>query len=400
MEHREHGAMAYRAIACLPAVTGQWRHRGGGLVRSTGPLFGQLLDDRVLERPDLAPGPRRTIDMGRLGAALTDPGLDPPITALVVYDCNPAVIVPNQAKVLEGLARDDLFTVVLEQFVNDTARYADVVLPATTQIEHLDLVAPWGHLYLTLNQPAIEPVGEALPNTEVFRRLAAAMGYDDDAFGDSDEDMIRQVLAAADHPFMDGITFEALRDEGSQRLRVPDDWRPFAEGAFPTASRKVELRSERLAAAGLDPLPTWTPAREGPHGDAELRARYPLTCMTLKRQLRFLNSSYGHLPAHRRAEGEPLLEIAAADASSRGIDDGAQVRVWNDRGALVLRATISDRVRAGLVAVPFGWALDAAEGGGCNVLTNDASTDLGRSAAFHDNLVEVTLAAESDAPRA
>ena len=330
--------------------------------------------------------------MGRLGAALTDADLDPPITALVVYDCNPAVIVPNQAKVLEGLARDDLFTVVLEQFVNDTARYADVVLPATTQVEHLDLVAPWGHLYLALNQPAIEPVGEALPNTEVFRRLAAAMGYDDPAFSESDEQMIRAVLAAADHPFMDGITFERLRDEGSQRLRVPADWRPFARARSPH-SGKVELRSERLAAAGLDPLPAWTPAREGPHGDRALLQRYPLTCMTLKRQLRFLNSSYGHLPAHRRAEGEPLLEIAAADAAARGVGDGSLVRIWNDRGALVLRATISDRVRPGLVAVPFGWALDAADGGGCNVLTNDASTDLGRSAAFHDNLVEVALAA-------
>ncbi len=176
---------------------------------------------------------------------------------------------------------------------------------------------------------------------------------------------------------------------------MPADWRPFADGTFPTASGKVELRSDRLAAAGLDPLPTWTPAREGPHGDADLRARYPLTCMTLKRQLRFLNSSYGHLPAHRRAEGEPLLEIDAADAAARGVGEGALVRVWNDRGAMVLRATVSDRVRPGLVAVPFGWALDAAEGGGCNVLTNDASTDLGRSAAFHDNLVEVALA---DAP--
>ena len=207
--------------------------------------------------------------------------------------------------------------------------------------------------------------------------------------------MIRDVLDAADHPFMHGITFERLRDEGSQRLRVPADWRPFADGAFPTASGRVELRSDRLAAAGLDPLPTWTPTREGPHGDADLRARYPLTCMTLKRQLRFLNSSYGHLPAHRRAEGEPLLEIDAVDAAARGIEEGALVRVWNDRGAMVLRATVSDRVRPGLVAVPFGWALDAAEGGGCNVLTNDASTDLGRNAAFHDNLVEVALA---DAP--
>jgi len=391
MEHRQHGAMAYRNIACLPALTGAWRDRGGGMVRSTGPLFGELLPSSALERPDLRPAPRKQVTMGLLGEALTavEPDGDERIDALVVYNCNPAVIVPNQAKVLAGLGREDLFTVVLEQFMTDTARYADVILPATTQIEHLDLMAPWGHLYLTLNLPAVAPLGECLPNTEIFRRLAAAMGLDEPALRATDEELIAEVLAASMHPFMNDITYERLVAEGSIRVSRPDDWRPYANGCFPTASGKVELHSEQLARLGIDPLPSWTPAHESVHGDADLRARFPLSCLTSKRHQRFLNSSYAELAAHTDAEGEPTMEIAALDAAERGVVDGDQVRVWNDRGSMTLRARISDRVRSSVVSVPFGWPLAASGGVGCNVLTNDAMTDMGGGTAFHDNLVQV-----------
>jgi len=391
MEHRENGAMAYRTISCLPILTGAWRHRGGGLVRSVDPLFDELLPIEALRRPDLRPHPRRPIEMGKLGEVLTELPDAEAVRSLCVYNCNPAAVVPNQAKVLRGLARDDLFTVVLEQFMTDTARYADVILPATTQIEHLDLMPAWGHLYLTLNRPAIAPLGEALPNTEIFRRLAAALGLDDLALRASDEDLLRELLDGATHPFMAGITFDRLWAEGSIKVGRPDDWRPHADGAFPTASGKAELSSPSLAARGLDPLPTWVPAREGLHGDADLRARFPLSCITSKRHQRFLNSSYQKLPSHTIPEGEPRLEISGLDATARGIGEGDRVRVWNDRGAIELVATISDRVRAQLVSVPFGWPLEASGGVSCNTLTSDVSTDFGGGSAFHDNLVQVAL---------
>lgn len=389
MEHRENGAMAYRAISCLPVLTGAWRHRGGGLVRSIDPLYEELLPIAALHRPDLRPHPRRPIEMGKLGEALTELPEDDSVRALVVYNCNPAAVVPNQAKVLAGLQRDDLFTVVIEQFVTDTARYADVVLPATTQIEHLDLMPAWGHLYLTLNQPALEPLGDALPNTEIFRRLAASMGLDRPELQTSDEDLLRELLAGATHPFMDGITYERLVAEGSMKVGRPVDWRPYAAGGFATASGKAQLVAPGLADLGLDPLPNWTPAREGLHGDPALRARFPLSCITSKRHQRFLNSSYQKLEAHTGPEGEPRLEISAADAAARGIADGDRVRVWNDRGAMELAATICDRVRPQLVSVPFGWPLESAGGVSCNTLTSDVSTDLGGGTSFHDNLVEV-----------
>lgn len=327
--------------------------------------------------------------MGKLGEALNELPDHESVRSLVVYNCNPAAIVPNQAKVLRGLARDDLFTIVVEQFITDTARYADVVLPATTQIEHLDLMPAWGHLYLTLNQPAVAPMGEALPNTEIFRRIATAMGLHQPELHISDEDLLRDLLASTTHPFMAGITFERLVAEGSIKLGRPIDWRPHALGAFPTASGKAELASPSLAERGLDPLPTWVPAHEGLHGDPELRARFPLSCITSKRHQRFLNSSYQQLPAHTVPEGEPRLEISALDAGARGIADGDRVRVWNDRGAMDLVATISDRVRPQLVSVPFGWPLEASGGVSCNTLTSDVSTDFGGGSAFHDNLVQV-----------
>jgi anaerobic selenocysteine-containing dehydrogenase len=383
-EHREHGAMFFRTLACLPALVGAWRDRGGGLCRSTGVWFADHVANAAT--PPAPNGePRRAINMNHLGRALTDPTLDPAVHALVVWGGNPLVTVPQSELIRRGLERDDLFTIVSEQFLTDTARYADVVFPATTQLEQRDVVTAWGHLYLGWNEPAIDPLGEAVPNTELWRRLARAMGYPEPELQAGDDALLDTALQH--------LTIEerdALRRDGYVRLPLPDDLRPFAEGGFPTETGKVELWSERLAARGHDPLPTWLPPREGPGGDAERLAEYPLALITTKSRSRFLNSSYSHLPKHGPLEGEPVLEIHAVDAGARGLHDGQVARVWNDRGALVLPVAVSDRVRPGVVSLPFGWwRHQHGDGGSANSLTNDALTDWGGGVAFHDTLVEV-----------
>ena len=330
--------------------------------------------------------------MSLLGEVLTSPSLSPPVTALMVWGVNPLVTVPNAELVRDGFARIDLFTVVHEQFVTDTARYADIVLPATTQIEQFDIVPPWGHLHLGWNERAIEPLGEAVPNTEVMRRLAAALGLSDPRLFEDDETLIRHALASG-HPWLEGVTVERLLADGHARLSLPVDYVPYADGGFGTPDGRVALYSAALEAAGHDPLPQYQPATEGPHGNAALRARFPLMLATTKSQFRFLNASYSHLPKHGPVEGEPLLHVSAEDASARGIAEGATVRVFNDRSSLELRATISTRVRPGLVSVPFGWWRDQhRDGKVANSLTNATLTAWGGGVAFHDTLVEVALA--------
>jgi anaerobic selenocysteine-containing dehydrogenase len=390
-EHRSNGAMLYRTIACLPVLTGAWRHRGGGLARSTSAWNGVAVDDGVFDAPHLAPPlpggrERRAINMNELGAALTDPAMDPPVMALVVWGGNPLVTVPRSELIRAGLAREDLFCVVSEQFVTDTARYADLVLPATTQLEHLDVVPAWGHLNLGWNAPAIAPLGEAVPNTELWRRLAAAMGYTEAELFASDAELLDAALWRLDP----GRRAELERD-GFVRLPLPDAVLPFADGGFATASGRALLRNDGLAAIGQDPLPTHTPAPESPAGDPALAARYPLVLVTTKSHPRFLNSSYTHLPGHGSAEGgEPWLDIDAVDAAARGIGDGDLVEVVNDRAALVVRARIGDRLRPGVVGLPFGWwSQHHRDGGLVNALTNGAPTDWGGGVAFHDTLVEV-----------
>jgi anaerobic selenocysteine-containing dehydrogenase len=385
MGHHEHGAATLRAISCLPVLVGAWRDLGGGLAATTAWAAWAPLGCEELERPDLADAAVREVNMARLGRALTE--LEPPVRALVVYNSNPAAIAPDQGRVLGGLRREDLFTVVLEQFMTDTAAHADVVLPVTTQLEHLDLVPSWGHTYVTLNRPAIAPLGEALPNTEIFRRLALRMGFDERLFGDTDEELVAAALASG-HPFLDGVP-EQLELHGWGRMAIPDDWRPYADGGFATPSGKAELRADALAAHGLDPLPGYSPAAEGPDGDADLARRYPLQLITSKSALHFLNSSYANLPRHLRAEREPRLDVSEADAAARGIRDGDVVRVANDRGAVTARARVGDRVPRGVVALPSGWWASLSPGGtSANTLTPDRLTDLGGGCAFHDTLVE------------
>ena len=390
MEHHAHGAMAFRTIACLPALVGAWRHRGGGIVDFTAKSHYQALNVAGAEKRELEDRSIRSVNMVQLGAALTSESMAPPIHALIVYNSNPAVIAPNLNRVRAGLAREDLFTVVHEQFLTDTARYADYVFPATTQIEHLDLLWSWGHTYVTLNRPAIAPLGEAAPNTEFFRRLAAALGLREPDLYESDESIVRAALDS-DHPHLDGVTFERLWKHGWAPLNLPDDWRPFANGGFPTPSGKCEFYAEHLQALGLDPLPTFEPANESPAGDAALAARFPLLLMTPKTPLHFLNSSYANLPRHLRAEPEPRLDIHPDDAESRDIADGDPVRVFNDRGTIHLRARVADRVRPGVVAVPFGWWRDHAPSGAlANTLTADGLSDLGGGGDWHDTLVQIS----------
>lgn len=389
LEHHAHGGMTYRTIACLPAVTGAWRDRGGGLLHLVGRLRMLSLNLAAVEMPELEDTSIRSVNMVQLGRALRNPSLSPPIRALIVYNSNPAAIAPNQNLVLQGLKREDLFTVVIEQFMTDTARHADYVLPATSQLEHLDLLWSWGHAYLTLNLPAIEPLGETLPNTEIFRRLAARMGFDEPYFRESDEDIVRKALTST-HPFAQGITFEALKKRGWARLNIPEGYRPYADGKFPTTSGKCELYSESLAQQGLDPLPAYVPAREDPGGDFVQTARYPLSLISAKSALHFLNSSYANMPRQLRAEREPLADIHTQDATERGIAGGDLVRVFNDRGALQLRARVGDGVVPGMIALPSGWWASLSPGGSSvNSLTSDGLSDIGGGGDFHDTLVQV-----------
>jgi anaerobic selenocysteine-containing dehydrogenase len=383
MQRHAGGGMAVRTVAALPAVVGAWRYPAGGILLSTSGTF--PLNFVALERPDLIPPDTRTINMSRLGEALTEIN-DPPVKALFVYNSNPAVVAPDLDRVHVGMLRDDLFIVVHEQFPTDTVDYADIVLPATTQLEHADIHKAYGHVYMLWNEPAIAPLGECLPNTEVFRRLAQRMGFDDPCFQDSDEDMVRQVLQS-DHPALEGITLEALKQHGWLRLNLPETWAPFAEGNFPTPSGKCELYSERMAADGFDPVPTFTPPAESALASPELAHKYPLTLLTPPAH-HFLNTTFVNVL--QRYEEGPTLEINLADAVARDIQHGDMVRVFNDRGAFCVPAKITDRVKPGLVVAPsIWWQKLAPDGKGVNYTTSQALTDMGGGATFYDNLVEV-----------
>lgn len=391
MEHHARGAEAFRAVACLPAITGAWRDRGGGLCHMTVALFGDLdWSCGVGVAPDRGV---RSVNMVQLGRALTDPGASPPVRALIVYNSNPAAIAPNQNLVLAGLRREDLFTVVLEHVLTDTAAHADYVLPATTQVEHHDVLWSWGQTYLSLNEPAIAPVGGALPNAEIFRRLARRMGFDDPAFHSTDEELVEAALRPLGHERV-----ARLREHGWIRMDGPEHVLPHATGAFGTPSGRCELWSETLADAGEDPLPGFEAARESPLGDPALAARFPLVLLTAKGAHHFLNSSYAHTERAIKAERSPYVDLHPDDAAARGIGDGDLVRVFNDRGSVQLPARVSDRVRPGVASMPSGWwASRSPSGSSANALTPDGLSDWG-GGDFHDALVEVERHSEVAAP--
>jgi anaerobic selenocysteine-containing dehydrogenase len=397
------GGMAVRAITCLPALVGAWRDAAGGALLSTSGTFG--INAQALERPDLIWNNPRTINMSAIGDALlgyrrvqrfsvndapaeTLEPLDTPVRAIYVYNSNPVAIAPDSRRVIAGFKREDLFTVVHEIFQTDTADYADILLPATTQLEHFDIHKAYGHIYMLINKPAIEPLGEAKPNSEVFRLLAERMGFTEDCFKDSDEEIARQAINY-DHPRMLGMTFEELKERGWMRLSVPENFAPFAEGGFPTPSGKCEFFSETLAKQGLDPLPTYIPPRESAQTAPELAKKYPLAIISPPAH-NFLNSSFANLPTFLKAEKEPYLEIHPSDAAARDIKDGDRVRAFNDRGEFKLKARVSEKARPGVVvALSVWWKKLTSDGCNANDVTSQGLTDLGAGATFYDVLVEV-----------
>ena len=403
IERHAGGGQTVRALSCLPALVGAWRKPGGGILQL--PLWAFPVNwGAFLGAQFLRPG-TRVLNQFLLGRALTgELDLDPPIKALMVYNTNPLVVCPEQNKLAAGLAREDLFTVVSEHFMTDTADYADIVLPATTQLEQADIMFSWGHLYVTLNTPAIAPLGEAVPNTELFRRLAARMGFAEDEFRRTDDELI---AAAFDWsaPAMAGITVESLRETGWARLSLPppDEYAPHAEGNFPTPSGKVEFVSSAAAGGNfvlplfrqgsndhqpgqpVDPLPCYIPPRESAYdGSGRL-------CLLSPKPHAFLNSSFADQPAQRRVQGEPTVLLHPDDAAARGIVDGATVRVSNERGAFEVRAQLSADVARGVAVAPMGDWRKYAAGATVNAVTPFAFADLGNAPTFSDNLVEVTL---------
>ncbi len=378
LQRSERGAMAVRTIALLPALTGSWREVGGGAQLSTSQAF--HFNRAALERADLqqrALGREaRLINMSQLGQALTTLD-DPPVKAMVVYNSNPAAIAPNQNAVLAGMRRDDLFTVVLEQFQNDTADYADILLPATTFLEHTDLYLAYGHYYLQLARPALPAPGEARSNVEVFRLLARRMGFDDSCFGDSEEDMIRALLDTP-HPFLEGITLEQLDRERSVRLRIPEPFQPFAAGGFGTPDGKCHFRADTL---------DYTPPVESRHGDSGLRRKYPLELVSPKND-NSMNSTFGHRDAVDLETA--TVHLHARDAEARGIRPADQVRVFNERGSCILIARVGDTVRPGVACAPsVRWGKRAPGKRNVNALTSERLTDAGGGPAFYSCLVEI-----------
>jgi anaerobic selenocysteine-containing dehydrogenase len=383
LSRHDNGGMTCRAIACLPALTGAYADPNGGALLSSTDAFG--FDLGVLERPDLMPEPPpRVINMIQLGRALTDPEMRPPVKSLYVYNSNPAAVCPNQELVLRGLGREDLFTVVHEQVLTDTARYADLVLPATTSMEHTDLYKSFGHVYLQLAEPVIAPQGESKSNWEVFRLLARAMALRDPHFDKDEAQLIRELLASGDDSVA-GISYERLRVERSIRLNIGRPYLPFADGAF-TPSGKVEFYSASMEAAGQPALPTYTPLREGPE-TVDLVTRYPLQCIVPPNRF-FLNSSFSQSALLRSRQKEATVLISPPDAAARGIATGDLARVYNDRGTALFRAEITDDTRPGVVVIEgIWWHRFQAGGRGINVLTSDRVADLGGGPALHSNLV-------------
>jgi len=375
------GGNAVRLIACLPALVGAWRHRAGGMLLSSGGNFPVNLD--ALQRPDLLAGRRpRSINMSTIGDDLLRPAsseFGPAIEALVVYNSNPVAVAPDSSRVVQGFERSDLFTVVLEHFQTDTADYADYILPATTQLEHWDVHASYGHTDALLNRPAIAPQGEAKTNTQIFRELARRMGFSDPVFVEDDLSLCRLAYG-------ESVDFEVLLSQGF--ACVNQEPAPFAQGGFATPSGKCEFYSARLAAQGLDGLPDYLPNYESPGSSTH----YPLAMISPPAR-NFLNSSFVNVKSLRDIEVEPLLEMHAQDAAARGINDGATVRVFNQRGVHHCKVKISQRARPGVVhGMGLWWRKYGLDGTNVNQLTSQKLTDLGQAPTFYDCLVEVALA--------
>ncbi|WP_350289281.1 molybdopterin-dependent oxidoreductase [uncultured Croceitalea sp.] len=382
MEHQVNGASAFRAVAMLPALTGAWRHFGGGLMHMTYELFGTSLNWESINLPqELASKKARSINMIELGKALNSEDLNPRIDALFVFNSNPAVTTPNQNLILKGLERKDLLTIVSEHFITDTARYADYIFPATSVLENWDILDSWGTPYININEPAIKPLGESKPNSELFRLLAREMRFTESYLYESDIDIVKKTLQS-NHEYLKGITFETLRKTGGQRLNLPDKWMPHAFGNFKTKTGKCHFYD-----ADIQPsLPTYI-RKEYSKADLE---KYPLHLLTIKTPKYLLNSSHANIDHILKKEEKPFLEINPADASNRNIGDGDELKVYNQRGRVYLTARISQKVTQGVVCMPQGfWPSMLKGGSSANALTNDLLTDRGRGGAIQEAKVQI-----------
>lgn len=381
LTRHENGGMAIRTISCLPGLVGAFRRPGGGAHHDTGSCF-EFNYDRLTGEKEFKPATRE-INMVKLGEVLLEEK-HPPIKALYVYNCNPAAVVPDQARVHAGLRRDDLFTVVHEQVHTDTVDFADIVLPAPTFLEYLDLYKSYGHYHLQIGKPVIESLGEAKSNLETFRLLARRMGFTNACFEDTEFDRMQQALDTPSR-FLQGIDFDKLRTGETQRLNVPEN--PFSTG-FYTPSGKLEFYSASMARLGLDPLPAYTPCSESP-GNHALHARFPLQLLAPP-AVHFLNTSFGVVDDQRRRMGKPAIKIHPADARARHVVTGNLVRVFNDRGECRLYAEVTEDTREGVVvAESIWWPKHVPGGRGINTLVSTRLTDLGGGSTFQCNLVEV-----------
>ena len=382
MQRHAGGGAAIRIINAIPAVTGDWQRPGGGTIYSISGAFpGNYVK---LRQGDLAPWTTRVLTTTLMGRNLLDLD-DPPIKALFLYGANPAASSPQQGTLRRGLSREDLFTVVVENFPTDTVDYADIVLPSTMQTEHADIHNAFGHMYLQWNEQAVEPAGECLSHSEIFRRIARAMGLNEPCLYDSDNDLARS-LFDSDHPALDGITLEKMKEQGWMRLNFPTPYLPFVDG-FPTESGKFEFNSELATEAGLDPVPGFTPP--GEVMDDDLAQRFPLALIAHASHY-FINTVFGNMPEMLKRAGPRRVTLNPSDAASRGISEGDVARIFNDRGSFEAEIVVSDDVQPGVAASTKGyWPKLMGENANLNLTVAERDSDLGGGAVFHDNRVEV-----------
>lgn len=407
LERHYGGGQTIRAVTCLPALTGAWRHVGGGALQF--PVWEHPYKFDVISRPDLIPEGTRVVSNLQLGRVLTgETPLDPPIKSLMCWNSNPVTQSPETDKIIEGLKREDLFMVAAEHFISDTAAYADIVLPASMGAEMEDIILSWGHLYLTYNEKCVESPGEAIPNNEIFRRLSTLMGYEEDRLKWSDSECLENFIDW-DSPACEGIDLKYLRKNGYARLTVgtKDDRCPHKEGNFPTPSGKCEFKLPEGAAnfvappfrqmyegfqpgEPLDTLPDYVPNRESAENTPGLAKKYPLNIVSPKSH-GFLNSCYANMDQKIKGQGEQFVLINAKDAESRGIQEGSKVRVFNDRGAFEGDARITDDVNTGIVVATLGYWRQL-NNGTVNCISSAEFVNMGHAPSFSDNLVEVEAA--------
>ncbi|WP_150270260.1 molybdopterin-containing oxidoreductase family protein [Paenibacillus tepidiphilus] len=392
LQHHDNGGMNVRTIVCLPALVGAWSKQGGGAYKSNSGY--SATDAEALRRPDLKPLEGiRTVNMNRIGEALG--WKENPVKSIFVYNSNPLVVAPDAERVRQGFAREDLFTVVHDLFMTDTARYADIVLPATSSFENTDLYSSYWHHYIQLQEPVLEAPGECRSNAGVFRMLGQAMGFDPAVFGQTEEEMIREALDYRDNPYLNGVSLERLQKERFVKL----DMAPQASflQSLPTPSGRIELYSRAMEKDGLPPLPAYTPLTEGYDGVRRPKAGadYPLMFLSPPNH-NFLNSTFANVERHQKLEKRPLLQIHPADAQTRGITDGAEVAVYNGRGSISLTASVTESMLPGTVISQGLWWEDEGLRRRVNVLTPDRLSDMGSGATFFSTTVEVRLTGGQD----